>query len=535
MPKQRRNFLILTGLSVLYIAIFIPLNLRCSGDHNMLLCAGSDEYVQYPCVIRMTMRGTTALGTFKKVLDHKHYYYGYPFYFVSAATIAPIRILSEFRDTNYTRAYVLTLRQLSPLFMAATIMLLVAMWTGFHSLPSPVSLFLFLAAIPSVFLNNTWWHPDSMVTFFVVATLFCLSRDNLRFGKWFLFSALTCGLAASTKVLGLFFALCIPAYLLLGVCRRQITLAKAIRGGAMFVFLMVITVMITYPVLFVPHKAEAVWATLQRQSEMNNFGWGIKMERGPLAHYTETLRHYFGIWPMYVIGLVLGISGILNSDRRRSLLSYISLAWCIPYISYLLFVVARKSPYYFIPGLLPFFPIIWNAFFVGASSRTRLLLRTCIGIVLVVQFALYLPVNYKTYVRLARQERESPSLRFYADLMKHGILSPNAKDIVTVFRDPYVYLPPIDAFDQSMKWGAADYSNILDFRPDIIILQTLFIDNHSDPKRVARSFDKDQARKSLSFYQDAKEDEIEGYREVFRSEFAVAFKRIEGTMAPNTH
>jgi len=534
MSIQRRNLLITLAIAVVYVAAFIPVNQRCSQNHNMLLCAGSDEYYQYPFLMAMGTRQKTLFGTVKNVIDHKHYYYGYPFYFVSAAAIAPLRVLAQFRDGNYTQAHILALRQLSPLFIAAAIFLIVAMWTGFHSLPHAASMFVFLAALPSVIENNTWWHPDGMVTFFIVATIFCLSRDNLQFGKWFYWSAVACGVAISTKVIGIFFVVCIPAYLACGVLQKKLPPIRAVRNGAIFVALMLASVVVTYPVLLIPHKNAAIRAVMEHQTTMNNFGWGVRMEKGPLAHYTETLRLYFGLWPIYGLALVCGVIGLRDADKKRRVLTLISLAWSLPFLCYLLFVVARKSHYYFIPVLLPLFPLLWLAFVGEAATKPRLLLRYAVGIVLIGQFALFLPTNFQYYSKMATEERDAPALVFYQELLDRKILNESAAKPVSIFRDPYVYLPPVAAFDQRMKWGAADYSDIRTFRPDFIMLLQTYIDEHSAPGQVEKSFDKKQAQASLRFYRDAKENKIEGYRMIYQNQFATAYERVRTAAAAAT-
>jgi len=68
----------------------------------------------------------------------------------------------------------------------------------------------------------------SLAVFFVVLTLFLLDRDDGRFGLDFTLAAFSTGLAAGTKVIGLFFVLTIPTYLLVGIVSKKLTLQTAI-------------------------------------------------------------------------------------------------------------------------------------------------------------------------------------------------------------------------------------------------------------------------------------------------------------------
>ena len=83
-----------------------------------------------------------------------------------------------------------------------------------------------------------------------------------------------------------------------------------------------------------------------------------------------------------------------------------------------------------------------------------------------------------------------------------------------------------------MKWGSADYSNV-SFNPDLIILQQDLIQKNSDPSGASISFDQEQARRSLIFYTDAKNNQLKGYKRVLESEFAVAFRKSIQDTSPN--
>src|SRR5262245_40243235 len=158
------------------------------------------------------------------------------------------------------------LRQLSPLFMLTAIMLLVYLWTEFKSMMQSVFLFVFLGCIPAIFLNNMFWHPDSLVTLFVVLTIFSLAKDKLRFGTWYYIAAASCGLATETKVMGLFFFLSVAVYLVLGLMHQRVTLKCILKHGFMFFVVMVLTVVISKPLLLIPSVAKQYVVGLTAQA-----------------------------------------------------------------------------------------------------------------------------------------------------------------------------------------------------------------------------------------------------------------------------
>jgi hypothetical protein len=103
---------------------------------------------------------------------------------------------------------------------------------------------------------------------------------------------------------------------------------------------------------------------------------------------------------------------------------------------------------------------------------------------------------------------------------------------LAIFRDAHVYLPPNPKYNARMKWGSADYSDVR-FNPELIILPQDLIQKNSDPLGISISFDQEQARRSLTFYTDAKNNQLQGYKRVLESEFAIAFRKSIQDNPPN--
>src|SRR5262249_9618114 len=135
---------------------------------------------------------------------------------------------------------------------------------------------------------------------FVVSTILALARDNLRFGRWFYLAAAFCGLATGTKMIGLWFFLCVALYLFLGwLHRRTLTdqhaaaslpepadasaetpggpspkrasaglrswagLGAPLRQGALFLVVMILAIVASNPLLTVPGTAKKYYDGVQ--------------------------------------------------------------------------------------------------------------------------------------------------------------------------------------------------------------------------------------------------------------------------------
>ena len=525
----RTNTAILILLSCAYFFLFLPPNLTGAKDSNMLSIFQIDEYAQYPHVMKMTSLGTSLLGTLHNFVGYGHYYYGYPFFLTSATAILPLRFAFKFfgDSADPTMAYMSVLRQLSSLFMVMAINILVYMWTGFKSLWKSVFLFLFLASIPAVFDNNMWWHPDSLVTLFVVLTIFSLHKDNLEYGIWFYMASMFCGLATGTKLVGFWFFLAIAIYLALGL--KRIGLKPLLRHAVFFFVIMFLAIVVSNPLLLIPRTAKSIIDIQISQVKVIGLGWGVQMTKDPLAWYTGTLRHGFGFWWVYII--VLGAcSWGIRFDNDKRLLNIITLAWFVPFSLYLLFFVALKSARYFLPALLPMMSCIgnqamWNISCRGPKQIMTFVFTSILLLLLGLQLVFNVQADINSYLHVLHREQESLSLEFYHQLDKTYFQKVPQGVRLTVFRDPYVYVPPLKNVDVRMKWGSADYRDIGRLKPDLILLQRDYVTTYSNPSIVNVSLKPEQAEESLIFYRDAKNNTIKGYHRILETPFGFSFER----------
>src|SRR4030042_326139 len=111
-PVQKKNARFILLLGILYFTLFIFPNARNAADEAMLLILSQDESVQYPYVINMITPKETIKQTLIDFMFYKHYYYGFPFYFLSAVVLLPVRIILGEQTSGYTQLNLLLLRQL---------------------------------------------------------------------------------------------------------------------------------------------------------------------------------------------------------------------------------------------------------------------------------------------------------------------------------------------------------------------------------------------------------------------------------------
>lgn len=546
LTRPRITKIALIILAIFYFLIFIPPNLTVAADSNMLRAFQIDEYVQYVSVIKITTIKSSLLETIQNAIEYGHYYYGYPFYVVSAMALIPFRIGTFIFDyiihalnnnssaSDWTQLYILVLRQLSPLLMIFSILLLVYMWTGFKNLFKSIFLFIFLGSIPVIFWNNMWWHPDSLVTLFIILTIFSLFRDDLNFKKWFYFAAVFCGLAIGTKVIGVYFALTIPTYLLLGLSKGSINHKTFFSSGLKFLAVMILTVVVTNPLLLIPDYRNEILGNLIEQRRVTELGFGnLIMQNSPLRWYTDAIESYSGTWWFLGIIIIVCLVGVVYDNDKR-LLNIIIFTWAIPFAFYLIFRSSRILFYYFIPISLPLLscianPILFRPYRQLEFPRKVFVIILSIGIFFAtgLQYSNYILINVREYESQINQEKNSSAISFYksfyklylADMLKNGSL--------VVLGDATIYFPPLKKMDLMMQFGNLDYSSVQENKPDLIVLQNSLVDEFASEERLRNSLNRVDAQKKYKFYRDAKNNQIKGFTRFYHDDFGTAFKKFD--------
>jgi hypothetical protein len=279
---------------------------------------------------------------------YEYYFYGFPFFAVSASSLLPLIPMGLIKDIPLV---MVILRQvLSVLPMIAAVLLLIRIQTGFKSYKSIV-LLLLLLSIPAVVRNNFWWHPDSLAILFAMLVIYFLNKDDLSFGSNFYLAAVMCGFSAGTKGIGFYFFLSIFVYLLLGYFWKKAPLGRLFLSSLGFIFCMVAAYLLANPILVYRGVRNDYFALMERQSVELYSGYWVLYPKGFLASLGP-LTEYFGHILFLALALFACVAGIVK-DRNR-LLNIVILTWAIP-MSVMAFWISNFKFQYWIPVALPLF------------------------------------------------------------------------------------------------------------------------------------------------------------------------------------
>ncbi len=355
LPVQRKTFLALAFLGLVNFVVFIPANLQTDDEGRLVMY--KDEAVIYPDVARFWVPQADFQQTIYNTMKDWPWWYGYPYLPISASVLLLPRMVYGPDYPDQVVVNVFLMRQfISVLPMVVSLWFLVYLAAGYKNLLHSAALYLFLACVPAVARYNfQFWHPDSIILFLTLLTIYFLRKDNLAFQKYFYFAAAACGFAANLKVFGLFFFLTIGGYLLAGLVQKALTLRRSVLAGGLFILTMAGTIIITTPQFMIPYMTRsfiADWAVQGERFASGYEGVGLTGEYvpGPRS-YLEMSDEWFIHRSILFVALATMVAGSLWGRRQYE--NRLVLGWVVVSLGYLMFFNALKNFQYQIPVLLP--------------------------------------------------------------------------------------------------------------------------------------------------------------------------------------
>jgi hypothetical protein len=529
--EQNKNFQIIAAIGVGVFLFFITPNLKGAQNAAMLSAFEIDEFAQYPNLIGMLTPGPSLYQSIRNFLIYLHYFYGYPFYFLSALAVLPVKLIYGADWLRHTDVIVAVLRQVinvAPMVAAAG--LLTYIQTRFRDTKRSVGLFVFLLLIPAVMVNNLWWHPDGLAVLAAVLVLFFMDRDALKLGKSFFIAAAVCGVAVGIKYTGVFFALSIAVYLIWAWVTRKYSFQKVALAAGVFLGIMLLAVVISNPLLLFPQERAALIEYQKLQFQQTSMGI-LQTNTQPYfaTDYPEDFRTHYGELEFLMMAFAGLFVGMFFSKKRWYYT--VLLAFIIPMILTINFSATRRT-HYFLPVILPLVSCL-SLLLPGKGKEedeNRVKSSTVIQYVTVALMAyqayLFFPLDQKIFTEAVKKEELSPSIKFYDEATKALPTGFDSQKRV-VYRDWKVYFPQGGNFLTEMTWDMPTMNYIQSIDPDVILLDRENIALFSKPESVTNSVNPGNTQPVHEFYQAAEENAIPGYKEFYENPFGIGFLKTD--------
>ncbi len=521
--NQKKVFFACLVICIVYFVLFIFPNKTGSENLEMVAVFEPDEAVPFPYILDMIKPASTLKERLINFAFYDYYFYGYPVFGISALTLLPIKALGLISDMPLV---MVTLRQLiSVLPMLLSILTLVYWQTGFKDYRALV-LLLLLLSIPAVVQNNFWWHPDSLAIFFAILVLLFLSKDNLRFGKYFYLAAAFCGFSAGTKGIGFYFFLTILTVLFLGLVLKKANLRTILISSIGFLFVMGVGYLLSNPILIYQSVRSRFFHVMVEQSRLLNQGYEVAYAKGFLAS-VPYLTEFYG--SLYFLSLILGINivGVLKKQKQLNYLLIFS--WAIPLTITVFWNIHFKFQYW-LPVFLPLLSSVGTILpsyqeiklgFTALSQKSKLQFggKIMLLILILFQCAVYLRSDVVRFQNRLLRAENNESIQFYKTIQTK--LAPYMNQNLFVYHDVRMYLPQTGEWYTEAAFEMLNYDYIFDKDFDILLLMQSRIYDYTNPNLTA--IDETKLVAAQKFYQDADLEIIEDYHFLYRDPYGLIY------------
>jgi hypothetical protein len=524
---QKRIFALLLLMAAAAFILFAWPNAVASQDLSMVQMFQPDEAAPLPYIFDMIAPANSLNQALRSFVFYDYYYYGFPYFGVSALSVLPLQWLGRLGDMPLV---MLILRQfVSVLPMLAALLLLVFLQDGFRSYRSPV-LFAFLLAVPAVVQNNLWWHPDGITFLLVVLTIFFLKRDNLRFGWNFLLTAAMSGVATATKLVGVYFFLAVGLTLLLGLLLKKVSWKKLLVMALAYLFVMGLAYLVANPFLLSHWARTAYTYILHKQTWLLAEGYGVVYDKG-LAAAWPLVHASYGEAIYLFIALGAAIWGAWRGPQR--LLHGLILAWFVP-ISVVVFWLTHFKFQYWMPVALPLFsslvvllPEKWSVGGTAYKSQfvriTGISVRIAALLVVLAQFVLFVRSDVQRFNADVHRAEGNPRIQFYDQVVK--ALAPLPAGPLHVYYDYRLYVPETPGWTTETNYDLLEYGYIQGGNFDALLLLEQRIRDYLNPD--VTGIDPNLFARNQQFYRDAENETISGYHLIYRDSLGLVYVRGE--------
>ncbi|MEE4195576.1 MAG: hypothetical protein V2J07_10305, partial [Anaerolineae bacterium] len=343
--------------------------------------------------------------------------------------------------------------------------------------------------------------------------------------QFFWLSAISTGIAFGLKLSGAFFVLVIPTYLLFTVKKKKATLRKVVLYAAGFVILMLVTIVLTNPLLLTGVRSQFIQDQLLQIKKTSQ---GILIDTGGFSANLKLpswfFRNYGSVF--FFLYLLTGfIMAIKEEESRTPAILLICLV--IPYCIGVLNSAAPRLHYWLaaiLPSYLLILPLIPDHFIAMAPGRKKVLQWSAV-VLTVLQAGFFLVEDYQLYTNMLQKEETSAALQFSA-YVKAEIIHPayNGQPFI-IYRDWHIYYPDDGVATTIMDWELADYALVRENQPDFLLLERANVVTYGDPEYLANSPDAERTKRMHIFYADALNDQIEGYSLIYSDNFGMVYQK----------
>ena len=282
----------------------------------------------------------------KKLFSFGFYSYGFGFFAINLLATAP------FFATNNTEMAIYVPRLITSLFAVGSLYFIYKIAIFHIDKISALLLTILIVCMPAFWRNALWFHPDWMMTFFIVLTVYFLSKDNWDLRKYFWYSSISFGVALATKVQAITFLPVIFLYIFYSNFQHQ-NILDLFSKSKMFlksIFLSFSIFVLVNPYLIHPTGLKAFISSFIENMKSNATNHGLDVKVTLMDKINNAVDFYyldiFVFFGLILISFFL-VSLIFKKEKEKSLIQIMSVYFLLN-IGYLFLMVNKDWHHYYL-------------------------------------------------------------------------------------------------------------------------------------------------------------------------------------------
>ena len=323
-----------------------------------------DEYAFHHSLMNM-FEGVIELNL-KKIFSFYLYSYGFIFFLINLIFTFPFFLFDNTEMTIYFP------RIVSALFAVASLYIIYIFALNRSSKLVSYLIVLFVLTMPGFWRNAFWFHPDWMMTFFLLLSIFFYSKDNFDYKKYFWYGTFSFGFAISSKFQAitfypfLFFYIFYENFNLKNFYNYKLKIILFIKSISVSIIIFIIT----NPYILHPLGFEVWLVDFIGNMKSNNITHGAGEILDWKEKITNAITSYYFTLSIFIILIFLIIFNSIKYflHKKKNILNIISLYVLINLI-YLIFFVNKDWQHYYLSILMAS-----SLLFIIKSKKTKYIL-----------------------------------------------------------------------------------------------------------------------------------------------------------------
>lgn len=360
-------------VSVVVFLILAYLNYRHL-NIGFLSLYSIDEYAFHQSLLNMYDGFTNfSIG---KLFSFNFYSYGFVFFILNSIAVAPFIASGNIEMSIYIP------RIITSLFAVGSFWYLYKIARLYSDKYFSLLLSVIVLTMPGFWKNAMWFHPDWMMTFFIILSVYLFGKDEWNFKKYFWWSGVAFGLSLGTKIQAITFLPFVFMYVFYDnfKFRNFHKLKEKVKMFSKFVVLAMLTFLFSNPYLIHPAGLKLFISSFVSNMKSNATNHGLNVKVTLFEKIYNAIDFYYLNVFVFVLILIFSLYLLLlifKKEDKKSIVNLISFYFAIN-ILYLFLMVNKDWQHYYLTAFT-LSPLLL-LFFVNKFSEYKYYLIT--GIIL---------------------------------------------------------------------------------------------------------------------------------------------------------